>query len=185
MEIKNKILLKELELIKASKTNPKYFAPLYEKYFQRVFFFIQKRVGNADVAGDICSQVFLKALVHRENYEYRGFPFSAWLFRIALNEVNMHFRANSKTIETDLPYDLANDVLTELDNNPIDEERELLVLGLNKLKFEYVELIELRFFEKRRFKEIGEILGLNEDTAKMRVYRALKKLKEIIEEVRG
>ena len=65
-----------------------------------------------------------------------------------------------------------------------DERRKYLVNALNLLNFEEVSLLEMRFFEGRRFKEMGEILGISEDGAKMKVYRIIKKLRNHITEIK-
>ena len=80
----------ERELINLAKKNSKYFEPIYKKYHEQIFRFVYQRLNNEDDAADITSQVFLKALLNLEKYEFRGFPFSSWLYRIALNEVNQH-----------------------------------------------------------------------------------------------
>src|ERR1035438_7413468 len=81
----------------AAKTERVGFEPLYDKYYKPVFIFIFRRTGNENLTNDICSVVFLKALINLKKFEPRGVPFSAWLYRIALNEVNMHFRKNEGT----------------------------------------------------------------------------------------
>ena len=83
-------------LILRSQADPEAFRPLYEKYFKRIFLFVLHRVGDKVLAADITSQVFLKALTNIKKFEFRGLPFSAWLFRIALNECNDYFRKSSR-----------------------------------------------------------------------------------------
>lgn len=162
-----------------AKTNPRYFGPLYEKYHAQVFRFVNSRVGDRELAADLTSQTFTKALLAIKGYENRGFALSSWLCRIAINEVNMYFRKHKQQHYVDIDEGklkhLADDVE---DDQRIDSE--ILIEALNQLEYEHVELIELRFFEKRSFSEIGKILGLKEDAAKMRVYRALNKLKALV-----
>src|ERR1700758_3721828 len=81
-------------LIKAAQKNPRDFAPLYEKYFERIVSYIYHRIENKDEAFEITAQVFYKALSNLSKYKSRGLPFSAWLFRIASNEMNHRFRKN-------------------------------------------------------------------------------------------
>jgi RNA polymerase sigma-70 factor (ECF subfamily) len=59
--------------------------------------------------------------------------------------------------------------------------RAKLLKAISHLKPNQVQLIELRFFEKRSFKEMGEILGLTENNAKVKTFRTLSKLKEVME----
>lgn len=92
----------------------------------------------------------------------------------------MYFRKAAKHVEVDLPVNLVDSFIQQMDENPGDERRQRLVQGMNELKADQVELIEMRFFENRRFKEIGDILGITEENAKMRVYRAVKKLRTAV-----
>ena len=167
-------------MIVLARQNPKAFAPLYEKYYLRIFNFVYKRIQCEAKSVDIVSTVFLKAMLNLSKYEDRGFPFSSWLYRIAINECNQYFRNQSKIIEVSIDsYHLAG-LAEELYDDTKDLKIKKIVSAMNMLTFDQANLIEMRFFENRRFKEMGEILGCSEANAKVRVYRALKKIKKII-----
>jgi RNA polymerase sigma-70 factor (ECF subfamily) len=177
---KSRNIALEKRQIEAAKLNPAHFAPLYNTYFKPIYIFIFKKVKNEDLAGDITSKVFLKALLNIKKYKHMGFPFSSWLYRIASNEVNLHYRQLNKTTEVEL---LEKDVIALLDeiDHPEDiQQQERMLNALNNLPLHTAELIEMRFFEKLSFNEIGAVLGLKPVTAKIRVYRALDKLKKQI-----
>ena len=72
------------------------------------------------------------------------------------------------------------DLMTEMKEGVDEDRQELLIEALNKLPLELTELIEYRYFEKMSFKEIGEIKGISEGNAKIRVYRVIEKLKKIL-----
>ena len=156
------------------------FTPFYDHYYKQIFLFIFKKVRNEELTADITSKVFLKALLNLSKYEDRGFPFSSWLYRIASNEVNMHYRKANKKQEVELNENDLQTLLDEVSSSSTDEQMELVINGLNQLPLEQMDLIDLRFFEKRSFREIGEIIGTTEGNAKIKVYRALDKLKKII-----
>src|SRR5438552_2058242 len=86
-------------MIADAKSNPALFSGLYDKYYEPIFRFVYQRLDDKDFAFDTTQQVFLKALNNIEKYEFRGFPFSSWLYRIASNELTNGFRAN-KAIRT-------------------------------------------------------------------------------------
>lgn len=157
------------------------FAPLYEKYFRQIFIFIFKRVQEEDTTGDITQRVFLKAMLNLDKYEDRGFPFSSWLYRIAANETNMYFRNQKKVIEVAIVESDVKVLMEELDEGS-GTDYSSLIEALNNLPFQDSSLIEMRFFEKRSFKEIAEIEGVTEANAKMKVYRIIKKLRKLLEE---
>jgi RNA polymerase sigma-70 factor (ECF subfamily) len=75
--------------------------------------------------------------------------------------------------------------IDELNEDFSEEQRTTLLNSLKLLKDHQLQLIEMRFFEKRSFKEIGEIVGLTENNAKVKTFRALVKLKEIFNKTKA
>lgn len=169
----------EKQVIAAAKKNPARFAPLYNKYYKPIFIYIFKKLKDEELTADITSRVFLKALLNLDKYQDRGFPFSSWLYKIAGNEVNMHFRKANKKQQVELNEKDLKVLMDEVELSPNQEDQlETLINALNQLPLEVSELIDMRFFEKRSFKEMGEILGTSEGNAKIKTYRALDKLKK-------
>ena len=70
-------------------------------------------------------------------------------------------------------------VMEEFQIDESEHKREVLLKVLPLLKESQLQLIEMRFFEKRSFREMGEILDLTENNAKVKTFRALIKLKEL------
>ena len=168
----------ELSYIQKAKEDREYFGFLYEKYFQQLFIFIFKKVQNEDLSGDICSKTFMKAMMNIDKYEDRGFPFSSWLYRIASNEVNLYFRAQKKEITIQINENQVATIAQEIDLGDNEEQLHLILSKLEELPLEKSQLIEMRFFEKCSFKEIGSIFDITEASAKMRVYRIIESLKK-------
>jgi RNA polymerase sigma-70 factor (ECF subfamily) len=174
---------KELLLIEKAKQNPEAFGVLYEKYFSELFKFVFKRVGEEELTSDITSQVFLKALVNLPKYEYRGLPFSAWLYRIATNQVNEFFRNHQQERLIQLGEKQLQTLFDESEtffDKKSQNIEEILANLLEQLEDEEVELIELRYFEELSFKEVAYILNITENNAKVRTYRILEKMKRLI-----
>lgn len=172
-------LKKEWELIKASHKEPRFFESLYNKHYNQVFRFVYSRTRIKELAADITADVFLKALLNLKNYSFQGTPFIAWLIRIALNEVAQFYRKSSKARVITIDDQNLTFFLKELDSQPHNENLELVAKLLEHLEVEEVGLIELRIFEARPFKEIGDILGITENNAKVKFYRIIDKLKMI------
>ena len=170
----------ELDQIKASQRDLKDFAPLYDKYYTAIFRFIFKRVSNEQNAADLTQQVFLKAMMNIRKYQDRGFPFSAWLYRIAINEVNMFYRKQKKDVHVSISGMEIREMMLEIDEEDREFQLQHVVDQLNELPQEKSQLIDLRFFEKCSYKEIGEIYGITEANAKMRVRRTLQSIKRAI-----
>lgn len=170
-------LIDEEALINGAKQNSKNFDKLYDKYFEQIFLFILKRVQTNEIASDITSQVFLKALQNISKFKFVGILFSSWLYRIARNEIYDQHKKNNihlvLSIETKGVKRMAQEMVEEQTEQDFSE----LYKALKVLKEEDLELIELRFFEDKPFKEIGEILEMTENNAKVKTYRVLDKLK--------
>lgn len=164
--------------VQAAQRDPAMFRPLYERYYEPIYLYIFRRTTDEMLTADLCSQVFLKALQKIHRYEYKGVPFSAWLYRIASNEIAQHFRKVSKnrvvTIEDAPLSHLAEEIGKEIP----EDLTPLLVQALDSLKDEDLQIIELRFFEERPYKEVGEIMGITENYAKVKTFRILNRIKK-------
>jgi RNA polymerase sigma-70 factor (ECF subfamily) len=111
-----------------------------------------------------------------------GFPFSSWLYRIAINEINMFYRRSKKSRVISLNERGLKNIASE--SSDVDTEALMaLKRSLLHLSPDELFLIELRFFEDKAFAEIGEILDITEANAKVRTYRALDKLRNIYAKV--
>jgi RNA polymerase sigma-70 factor (ECF subfamily) len=171
-------LNEELVIIEAAKLNPERFGPLYDKYYKQIFNYLYQRMEDKDTAFDLTGQVFLKALTNLNNYQFKGVPFASWLYRIAHNEMMQMFRSqkDKRAINADIG-DLR--FICEETEEPFFEEYIPAIKKLIKeLNENDLQMVELRFFEKRAFKEIAEIMEITEVNAKVRMYRIIEKLKK-------
>ncbi len=173
-------LASEQAIVEAAKKDPSKFAGLYDKYYEQIFRYIYQRVDDKEQAFDATQQVFIKALESLHKYEFRGVPFASWLYRIASSEVNNVYRAQKqRTVNIDSVG--VYGVMEEMEETKIDKYHDKIVEIIGQeLPEDELQLIEMRFFEKRSFKEIGEILNVTENNAKVKTYRILEKLKKII-----
>lgn len=170
----------EESLIRKSQSDPEAFRPLYEKYFKRIFLFVHHRIGDKALTADITSQVFLKALTNLSKFQFRGLPFSAWLFRIALNECHDYFRKNKRHRLVTLQDAAAEKLHEELTaETGLEDLLMRLPKILERLSEDELHIIELRFFEQRPFQEVADILGITETYAKVKTYRTLDKMRKL------
>lgn len=172
-------LEEELDWIQRAQKDPNHFGPLYKKYHEQIFRYIYQRMDDEETAFDTTSQVFMKAMSNIHKYEFRGVPFSSWLYRIAKSELYQAFRDKKAERTVNIESIQLNEVIDEMDESISDESRDRLFKSIAKLKETHMQLIEMRFFEKRSFKEISEILDITENNAKVKTFRAIEKLKEL------
>lgn len=165
--------------VQAAQQDPAMFRPLYDRYFEPIYLYILRRTADEALAADICSQVFLKAMQRIGSYQFKGVPFSAWLYRIASNEVAQHYRKAKKKRVVTLEDAPVAELMEEMqEDGPAEDYMPLLVEVLDQLKEEDLQLIELRFFEGRPYKEIAGIMDITENNAKVRTFRILNRMKK-------
>ena len=181
----------EKQLVERAKVDIKAFGELYDEHYSRIFGYVLKRTASVASAEDITSEVFFKALNNLHKFHWKGVPFSAWLYRISNNEIANHFRKNGhRQLELDTVSNSLDYSLPSSESELLDAEAELKKHGdflllhecIRKLPIGYQEVIVLRFFEKKRIREIAEILGKREGTVKSLLYRCLAKLKKLMEQ---
>lgn len=182
--------LNEKQWIEKAKNDPLVFGELFEKYYSPILNYILRRVGDVQVAQDITSDVFFIVLKKLWQFRWRNIPFSAWLYRIAGNEVSHYFRKNkvrSVSLEALMnenswePAD-ALDLETELKEAEALLEQHQDYLQLQKLLFalplKYQEVLCLKYLENKKIREISLILGKKENTVKSLLKRGLDLLQK-------
>lgn len=170
-------LRREYSILERSRRDPRAFGELYDKYFDRIFNFIYRQTDDEDLTADLSSQTFLNALRNIGRYEFRGYPFSAWLYKIATNEVNKHYRKQKKEKVFSIEELRIRELIDQADVEWDDDVLAKLMTYLKDLPTEMLEVLELRFYEDKDFREIAFILDITESGAKMRTYRALDRLR--------
>jgi RNA polymerase sigma-70 factor (ECF subfamily) len=164
----------------ASSGDAEAFGVLYEKYIDQIYNYIYFRTSNGKDAEDICSRVFIRALKHIERYEDRGYPFSAWLYRIAHNLVVNWYRDSERTEEIPLteqypPPTIDGSVEGNIEKQ--DEEEHLMSI-INNLPADRKELLILKHVEGLTNFEIGQIMDRTEGAIKALYHRTLESLRD-------
>ncbi|MFZ3071555.1 MAG: RNA polymerase sigma factor [Anaerolineaceae bacterium] len=170
----------ELNLVNAARKDPRVFGVLYERYVNQVFRYLYSRTGNQQDAEDITAQTFLAAFESFERYRGNGY-FGAWLFGIAKNKVNDHYRQSKSLVEiegtAEVPdnHDLLSDAISA------DQSTTLQKL-IQQLPEDEQELLRLRFLAELSYSKIALLLHRNEDAVKKSIYRLLARLQSQVED---
>jgi RNA polymerase sigma-70 factor (ECF subfamily) len=172
-----KIAPTELEEIAAAIHNPKAFEPLYKRHFPAIYSYIRKATGQSDLSADLTSDVFCSALLNLKQFKTTTFGIRPWLFKIALNQLRMHFRKSSKAMHIPISEEHLKSLVFNDQKVESNDLKRLLAAHLSQLSEEEQEVIQLRFVAECTFKELGVILNISEDAAKMRMSRLLEKLR--------
>lgn len=181
----------EKQLVEKAKSDPLAFGELYDLYYPIIFNYILRRAGEAADAADITSDVFFKAMKNLAGFEWRGIPFSSWIYKIASNEISNHFRKKKlfrllslEALYKNHGFDIPDKIDLQEEYTQIQEQLELqkdfraLQQLLKELPVKYQEVIVLRFFEGKKIKEISQITGKNTNTIKSLLARGLEKLRK-------
>ena len=178
----------EETLVRRARRDAAAFGELYERYVDRIYNYIFYRVGEPAEAEDLTARVFYRALGHIDEYQSRGAPFAAWLYRIAHNLVANWYRDRSrhKNIRLD---DIT--LLAERGAGPHhlaeqNEETQTLRGAIRKLPAERQQLLILKFGEELSNEAIARIMGRSEGAIKSLYHRTLVALRdELKEEYKG
>jgi RNA polymerase sigma-70 factor (ECF subfamily) len=171
-------------LVEAAQKDPTRFGELYEINFNLVYAYISKRVGDRDLAEDLTSEVFHRALANLARFEWRGAPFAAWLLRIASNAIAD--RAKSTSQERKF-YCLDEAGLSEPSDIDLEatEQRAQLFGLVEELPADQRRVIAMRFAEQKSIREIAQELGRTEGAVKQLQFRGLEKLRAQMGETNG
>ena len=161
-------------------------AALYDWYMPRVYRYVLARVGNVMEAEDLTEEIFLKVLVAIDQFRWKKVPFSAWLFRIARNQVVSYFRRASSPVR---PGRLPPDSFDSLDFGGGEDpmavvERRLAVEevleAVRLLPGAQREVILLRFGADLSVKETARVLGKREGNVKALQFKAVARLQKVL-----
>lgn len=173
-------LSEERDRIEAAQKDPARFADLYDMYFDRIYAFVAGRVRNRTEAQDITADVFHQALANLKKYEWRGVPFSAWLYRIAVNAMNDHHQRASRERGDAAPA-------TEPQAREIEqvEERAMLYRLVDSLPQDQRRVVIMRFAEERPIAEVAKQMGKSEGAIKQLQWRAIQTLRSRVRPANG
>ena len=151
---------------------------LYQLYYPKVYNYALVQVSDVQNAEDIASMVMLKVLESLGGYKYRGVPFSAWVFRIARNQIIDMHRKRKRHGEVELNEAIASG--SDSDPQPTAElavERSYIQAALVQLTEDQRQVIVLKFMHGFDNITIGRILGRSEGAIKSLQHRALLALR--------
>lgn len=182
-------LPQEKKIVEEAKKNPEAFGMLYDEFYKPIFNYVLKRTANIELTQDLTSQTFFKALKGLGKFRWQNVSFSAWLYRIATNEINSFYRKQKKFIQItldkipEIPSEDTPDKELEIAEQELKSKEEFIKLhqSVSKLKPIYQTVIVLRFLEKKKIFEICKILDRPEGTIKSQIHRALEELKKLME----
>lgn len=182
-------LSQEQALLEQSQHNPETFGLIFDEYYGKLFGYTLKRVGRVEIAEDIVSEVFFKAVKSVPKFKWQNISVSSWLYKITTNEIKMWFRKKSnfhwslEVLQEAVGFEPAGNINLEEEMMNLQEQLEnaeifkQVCVAVQELPIKYQEVISLRFFENKTTPEIAVILGKREGTVRSLLSRGVEKLR--------
>lgn len=168
-------------LVAEVEQNPYAFTTLYNRYLVAVYRYLFRRVGNAQDAEDLTSQVFLTALERFRQYRGGG-KFACWLLTIARNKSVDFFRAHRREISLEDPRAHTQaTAVSPCDSAAPNSEAGAILELIAGFRADEREVLELRFAADLPYRDIAQILHRSEGSVKKQVYRLLERIETELE----
>ncbi len=166
----------ERELLTRAQTSAEGFGELFDAYYDRIYAYTYRRVGSIPVAEDIAACVFEDALRGIRRMRWEGKPVAAWLYRIASRRIVDHYRDRQNHATS------ADEQVAAMDN-PFERvtEQAAVWTAMTQLNSREQEIIRLSFFDELSAAEIAGLWNCTTNSVYVRLHRALKRLKTILE----
>jgi RNA polymerase sigma-70 factor (ECF subfamily) len=156
---------------------------LARRYYESLMRYLQRLAGT-QAAEELLQQTWLSVLDHLDRFdpETAGGGFKAWLFRIATNKANDHWRSRGRERVAKEALKLMTDELQPSAGERLEgaEQEEKLRRAIERLPEPQRQVLVLRYYSNLKFVEIAEILGCPLNTALGRVHKALIKLRQFM-----
>lgn len=166
---------------KARQGDKEAFTELYESHFDKIYRYMVMKIGNKAEAEDMTQQVFIRAYESIGSYQWQGIPFSAWLFRIAHNQIVDFIRKASK--KPTVPLDESLPIVG--DSNPQMEvevklNMEQVTMAARQLTKAQREVISLRFAGGLSISEVASAMHKSEGAIKALQHSAILALRKAL-----
>jgi RNA polymerase sigma-70 factor (ECF subfamily) len=156
---------------------------LFERHHLALFDFLSRMTGDRTAAEDMVQDVFMRMLKYRATFRDDG-RFETWMFRIARNARADYFRKRAGVEQ------VSDEGIEPASTEPgparlLEQGQEAVLLkqALLRLREDRRELIVLTRYRGMKHEDIGEMLGVDAGTVKVRIHRAMKELRQVYQEL--
>lgn len=168
--------------LKEAKLSTSGFKPIYQRYYDEIYRFIYRRTGKETLTNELCSETFYQAMSQIHKFNWQGKPIGNWLYVIAANVVRKYYRNKQRTFIVELDRFEEYAQIEEVGKVYNTED---MVWVLEQITEQELMLIELRFFEGKNFKDVALLMNMKESAVKMKLYRLLLRMQNLITKKNG
>ncbi len=165
--------------------NKEVFSLIIKKYRKYIFSLLIKKIESKEDAEDLTQEIFIKLYNSLDNFKFKS-SLKTYIYRMVTNKISDFKKQKNKTRQEYQLIEEFNENIYEndIDDKIIEEENiKNLEEAIKQLPEKYKTLIYMRDFKNMNYKKIAKELQITENTAKIRHFYALKKLKQIIESI--
>ena len=151
---------------------------LFERYHKRIFNFLARMTSDRALAEDLTQNVFLRIIKYRNSYR-EGLKFQSWIYQVARNVFSDHYQAHKNKFSDFVDVEKVSDHMADhAESEEMDEKEKLLHRSMAKLTEEQRELLVLTRFQHMKYEEVATIMDTTVANIKVKVHRAIIKLRE-------
>ncbi len=158
------------------------FGELYERFAPKIYRYLLRQLSSRrEAAEDLTDEVFVTVLERLGSYQFRGLPFSAWLYRIAREHMIDHLRRRPPQIVTspDTAPEVPGQQAEQVSDRSLNQRE--LSYALDRLPTDQRQVVSLRFLDGFTTGETAQIMGKTEAAVKKLQAHGLIRLRRIIE----
>lgn len=172
----------DIRTMQAAQADLSRFAPIYERYGERIYQYCLRRVESAEAAEDLTSLIFTRAMTGVQHFE--GGSVVAWLFRIAHNTVANHYRARRPQVsferdDIDVPDETTP---PPIEHMVADEQEHMLQTLIDSLPDEQRELLLLKLTGALTAEDMGKVVGKSAGAVRVELHRIIERLRTAYEQ---
>jgi len=151
---------------------------LFDRYNKRIFNFLARMTMDRALAEDLTQNVFLRLIKYRNSYK-EGARFQPWIYQVARNIFSDHYQAHKNKFSDFIDVEKVQDYMIDSNESQLMDEREkLLHKSMAKLESDQRELLVLTRFQNMKYEEVAVIMDTTVANIKVKVHRAIAKLRE-------
>jgi RNA polymerase sigma-70 factor (ECF subfamily) len=171
----------DVDLIVRSWDQPETFGLVFERHAEELLGYFARRTFDPEAAADLVAETFAEAFASRRRFRDQGLGGTGWLYGIARHQLSRYFRHGSVDSRARKRLGMPERDVSPQDYDRIEELIDFAAVGkaigeaYSLLTEDQREALKLRVIEARPYREVAELLGVTEETARARVSRGLSR----------
>lgn len=166
----------EALMLEVSKSNIESASVLYDRYSKRLYNYFVKISFDRDSGYDLMQSTFLRMIKYKHTYK-EGKAFQTWIFQIARNVFADHLKKNKLLMSDHIDVYNLNKTSHDEETQELEQKEKILHMAMSRLPEESREILVLSRFQEMKYEQIAQVLNLTVPAVKVKVHRAIKKLR--------